>query len=493
MSTQTHTGPSAVRTSIASGIAAILLLFGAVLQAATGTVMPSPYQTLFDSNGNPVSGGCVWTYVAGTSTPVATYTDVGLTAPNTNPIVADSAGRWVAFLTVGSSYKFTYETACTAPAHGSVIKTVDNVSAVPASSTNAEIVGTAGETIGAGKVVYLSDGSGGKTAGFWYLADNSLTYGSTLPEIGMTSAAIANGTTGQVRLAGLMDGLSGLVAGTTYYVGTSGSLTSTAPTNARIVGVADTTVSLVLDPYRSDRPPITQITTVTGTQNNFALTAGVRYLYVSNGSDVTFTGFAAGFDGQRVVILSIGLGRVELVHQSASSTAANRFINFATSGNTPLAAGIGTAEIVYAASDARWRLVAHEQGDWISPTFSAGFYGGSGTLTWTLTIGDVATQRYWVKGRNVIVQFALDTTSTGGAASTDLRISNTAYGSFTAAAVQSVGHAANSVDAGAAAPAFAQVNASSTFIRIIKVTPGNWSNAAANNTTIYGEINIEVQ
>lgn len=117
------------------GIVPILLLsLSGLLSAATGTIMPTPFQVTFDSNGNPVSGGCIWTYTAGTSTPAATYSDSALASPNTNPIVADSAGRFTAWLSAGSSYKFTYEAACTAPAHGSVIKTVDNVQATQGTS-----------------------------------------------------------------------------------------------------------------------------------------------------------------------------------------------------------------------------------------------------------------------------------------------------------------------------------------------------------------------
>lgn len=47
----------------------------------------------FDNNGNVLSGGKIYTYEAGTTTPLATYTSsTGVTA-HTNPIVLDSAGR----------------------------------------------------------------------------------------------------------------------------------------------------------------------------------------------------------------------------------------------------------------------------------------------------------------------------------------------------------------------------------------------------------------
>lgn len=97
---------------------------------ATGTYAPDPDLHVVDANGVPVSGGLVWTYIAGTTTPTPTYTDVGLTVANTNPIVAGSDGRFVAFLVGGNSYKFVYETPAIPPAHGAGLATRDNILAV---------------------------------------------------------------------------------------------------------------------------------------------------------------------------------------------------------------------------------------------------------------------------------------------------------------------------------------------------------------------------
>ena len=47
----------------------------------------------FDNNGNPLSGGKIYTYEAGTSTPLATYTSSNGNTAHTNPIVLDSGGR----------------------------------------------------------------------------------------------------------------------------------------------------------------------------------------------------------------------------------------------------------------------------------------------------------------------------------------------------------------------------------------------------------------
>lgn len=63
----------------------------------------------FDNNGNPLTGGKIYTYAAGTTTPQTTYTTNAGNVAHTNPIVLDSAGRVATgeiWLTVGVSYKF---------------------------------------------------------------------------------------------------------------------------------------------------------------------------------------------------------------------------------------------------------------------------------------------------------------------------------------------------------------------------------------------------
>lgn len=62
------------------------------------TALLNPKQQFFDDNGDPLSGGFLYTYSAGTSTPVATYTDSDLLVANANPIVLDAAGRCVVYL-----------------------------------------------------------------------------------------------------------------------------------------------------------------------------------------------------------------------------------------------------------------------------------------------------------------------------------------------------------------------------------------------------------
>ena len=57
-----------------------------------GTRLINPNIQYVDASGTPVVGGKLTTYEAGTTTPLATYTDSGLGTPNTNPIILDNTG-----------------------------------------------------------------------------------------------------------------------------------------------------------------------------------------------------------------------------------------------------------------------------------------------------------------------------------------------------------------------------------------------------------------
>lgn len=66
---------------------------------------PSPKMQFESAAGVPLSGGKVYTYAAGTTTPQATFTDYTGATPNANPIILNSRGE--AAIWLGSaSYKF---------------------------------------------------------------------------------------------------------------------------------------------------------------------------------------------------------------------------------------------------------------------------------------------------------------------------------------------------------------------------------------------------
>lgn len=284
---------------------------------ATGTYAPDPDLHVVDANGVPVSGGLVWTYIAGTTTPTPTYTDVGLTVPNTNPIVAGSDGRFVAFLTGGISYKFVYEMPAVPPAHGAVLATRDNILAV-----------------------------------------------------------------------------------TTIVPGSGGG--------------------------------ITQITGLTGTVNDFPLIPGCSVLYCTNsGVPLTITGLSGGVSGQRLTIIALG-AQVNLAPSNSGSLVANRLLNWATAAPTALARSVvtcGSATYIYDGTLInRWELVAHDQGEWITPPFNAADFtatGGGGT--WTVASGNIGAMSYKLTGRMIFIVFQILTTTVGGAP-TALNIFNGQFG-----------------------------------------------------------------
>ena len=86
------------------------------------TLAPSLFYRDWDANGNPLAGGLVYTYLAGTTTPAATYTDsTGLT-PNTNPVVLNARGEAAIWIPANTGYKFVVTDSA-----GNPIRTVDQV------------------------------------------------------------------------------------------------------------------------------------------------------------------------------------------------------------------------------------------------------------------------------------------------------------------------------------------------------------------------------
>ncbi len=64
-----------------------------------------PIFRAIDANGAVLPGALLYTYAAGTVTPLATYKDVDGLVTNTNPIVCDANGEAIVYLTSGVGYK----------------------------------------------------------------------------------------------------------------------------------------------------------------------------------------------------------------------------------------------------------------------------------------------------------------------------------------------------------------------------------------------------
>jgi hypothetical protein len=213
--------------------------------ASVGTVAPAPKYTAYDQNGDPLAGGLLSVFAAGTSTPATTYADVALLIPNSQPVVLDAAGRATIFLAPGA-YKFEQRTSL---ATGAVLVwTQDNVSSVAPFNVDLDVVGIAGEILVAGDAVYLSTGSGGTTAGRWYKTDADVVEKSSgAYTVGMVPDAMGIGESGNVRLLGQIVVAGPLTVGAPYFISqVAGQITTIPPANIKFIGQADTSTSLIV-------------------------------------------------------------------------------------------------------------------------------------------------------------------------------------------------------------------------------------------------------
>lgn len=163
--------------------------------------------------GQPLAGGKIYTYQAGSSTPLATYTDnTGATA-NANPIVLGTDGRPTSeiWLTYGYNYKFILKTA-----DDTTIQTYDNLYGIIG------VQATSGATIPAG-LISMWSGSIGSIPSGWYLCDGS------------------NGT------PNLTDRFI-VGAGSTYAVNGTGGVSSVTLTTSNMPAHTHTATSTVTDP-----------------------------------------------------------------------------------------------------------------------------------------------------------------------------------------------------------------------------------------------------
>jgi len=113
--------------------------------------------TNFDALGNILAGGQLFTYQAGSSTPLATYTTVNGTIANANPIILGADGKlpqemWLLY---GYSYKFVLETA-----NSVLVNTYDNVAGILTT------IPTATPSIPSGCILIWSGSVGSIPSGF---------------------------------------------------------------------------------------------------------------------------------------------------------------------------------------------------------------------------------------------------------------------------------------------------------------------------------------
>jgi hypothetical protein len=109
-------------------------------------------------DGLPLNGGLLYSYQAGSSTPLATYTDVNGLIPNANPIVLNTDGRVpsAVWLTEGFNYKFLLKTSANV-----TVATYDNIYGILGT------IPTTAPTLPSGVIVLWSGAIGSIPAGYY--------------------------------------------------------------------------------------------------------------------------------------------------------------------------------------------------------------------------------------------------------------------------------------------------------------------------------------
>lgn len=118
---------------------------------------------LFDDYGEVLAGGFIYTYEAGTVTPLATYQDLAGAVPNANPVELDAAGRATVRVTDGVAYKFIVKDGDL-----NTVETIDNI--------------IVGESAGTSENVYLVHLTFcGSPAAQAFMGGASITHACTFP------------------------------------------------------------------------------------------------------------------------------------------------------------------------------------------------------------------------------------------------------------------------------------------------------------------------
>lgn len=115
------------------------------------------------TTGLPLAGGKLYTYQAGSSTPLATYTTIDGTIANSNPIILGSDGKLPEelWLTYGYNYKLVLKDA-----NEVLIYTYDNIYGILGT------IPTSSSTVPSGMILLWSGSIGSIPAGY-YLCDGS--------------------------------------------------------------------------------------------------------------------------------------------------------------------------------------------------------------------------------------------------------------------------------------------------------------------------------
>lgn len=430
----------------------------------SGTLLPIwRWQVLED--GVPSPGALLYTYLSGTSTPQAVYSDT-IGTERTNPVVADADGVFPVIYLAALAYRMEVRNA-----DGDVLYAAqDNITGVQGGieQTTTATGAQANFALSVGDDIILRcTGAAPVFSGFaGGYAGRRLTI-------------FCLGTTVEVQ-----DQNGGSSAANQVVCPSASGLT--IATNGRMDLVYDDTSNvwrasemwIEATPYTA----VEQTTTATGAQANFAPSAGDVVVIRCTGAAPVFSGFSGGVAARRLSLLCLGTS-LRVLHQDGGSSAANQAICPSTNG---LIVGLaGQIDLVYDDTTDRWRAFTVSAGAPLTPTFAAGDFTASAG-NWTLTAPDVTTHAYSQVNKTLTVWLVVATTTVS---TTPDYLRSAIPGGFTA--TKGAGSYAQIDDNAVAMAGVAAVDAAGTTIDY-DIASGATFAAATNTTGVTATLTFEV-
>jgi hypothetical protein len=338
----------------------------------------------FDGNGDPLAGGLLYTYNAGTTTPVSTYTSRSGVAFNTNPIVLNSSGRTPAeiWLEGGVLYKFVLKNSSFVQ-----IGSYDNIPAVNDPTTTNNLITVAGTNALTGLAIPPLEGY---TTGAQYsfIAQNNNTAAVTIDidTLGVKSITKA----GSVALSA-----GDIVAGALYeieYDGTRFQLLTRTSASQLVVGTtgqrpASPTTGMIRMNSTINEPEWYDAVNSAWLPFRTGPAYAVSYLVVAGGGGGgSNIGGGGGAGGLLASTTTVTVGMAYTITIGAGGGVTGNLAG--TNGSNSVFTGIATATGGGGGGNTAYNGLAGGSGGGVGPGFSPGtgtsgqgFAGGAGVTT----------------------------------------------------------------------------------------------------------------
>lgn len=261
-------------------------------------------------------------------------------------------------------------------------------------------IGTAGETVAAGNLVYLkvSDGE-------WYKcdADTAATVDNILLGIAQGAGTDGNTISGGVLLAGIDTNQSGMTIGAIQYASnTAGAIGGSAGTTEVVIGQARTATNLYFWPRYAQQLTEDQQDALAGTSgtpsnsnkyvtnDDTSATAAASKVVRSNGSSKIAEGYLQMTDAQATDLTDGGSSTAH--YHPRAAIAATRDLT-AASGAVTHAHGLGVApkwvKVTAFLNTTAGSVgqIAHSVGHWDGTTYACAYNGGYVSGSWALAAG----------------------------------------------------------------------------------------------------------